>query len=68
MLWESEDLKIWHFPRSTIPDNIVYAHVVGPDPSSWGPPQAIFGGSSCNTDAHFVNLSLVFNIVSGLYS
>ncbi|KAI2623511.1 glycoside hydrolase family 16 protein [Hypomontagnella submonticulosa] len=62
MLWESQDLKLWHFPRSTIPDNIVYAHVVGPDPSSWGPPQAIFGGSSCDTDAHFFNLSLVFNI------
>ncbi|OTA81131.1 glycoside hydrolase family 16 protein [Hypoxylon sp. CO27-5] len=60
--WDSQDLKLWHFPRSTIPDDIIYGHVVGPDPSSWGPPQAIFGGSSCSPDTHFFNLSLVLNI------
>ncbi|KAI2782453.1 glycoside hydrolase family 16 protein [Daldinia loculata] len=60
--WDSEDLKLWHFPRSTIPDNIVYAHVLGPDPSTWGPPQAVFGGSSCSPDKYFFNMSLVLNI------
>ncbi|KAI1761104.1 concanavalin A-like lectin/glucanase domain-containing protein [Hypoxylon sp. FL1150] len=60
--WDSEALKIWHFPRSTIPDNIVYGHSEGPDPSTWGPPQAVFGGSSCDPDAYFFNMSLVFNI------
>ncbi|KAI1415769.1 glycoside hydrolase family 16 protein [Hypoxylon sp. FL1857] len=60
--WDSQDLKLWHFPRSTIPDNIIYGHVVGPDPSSWGPPQAVFGGSSCSPDTYFYNLSLVLNI------
>ncbi|KAI2602855.1 glycoside hydrolase family 16 protein [Hypoxylon sp. NC1633] len=60
--WDFQDLKLWHFPRSTIPDDIVYGHVIGPDPSSWGPPQAIFGGSSCNPDTYFFNMSLVFNI------
>ncbi|KAI0841828.1 glycoside hydrolase family 16 protein [Hypoxylon sp. FL0890] len=60
--WDSQDLKLWHFPRSTIPDDIVYGHVVGPDPSSWGPPQAVFGGSSCDPDTYFFNLSLVLNI------
>ncbi|KAI1468697.1 glycoside hydrolase family 16 protein [Daldinia caldariorum] len=59
--WDSEDLKLWHFPRSTIPDNIVYAHVLGPDPTTWGPPQAVFGGSSCSPDEHFFNMSLVLN-------
>ncbi|KAI0117085.1 glycoside hydrolase family 16 protein [Daldinia grandis] len=59
--WDSEDLKLWHFPRSEIPDNIVYAHVLGPDPSTWGPPQAVFGGSSCSPDQHFFNMSLVLN-------
>ncbi|KAI1393936.1 glycoside hydrolase family 16 protein [Hypoxylon trugodes] len=62
MEWGSEDLKLWHFPRSAIPDNIVYGHVVGPNPSSWGPPQAIFGGSSCSPDEFFFNMSLVLNI------
>ncbi|OTB15644.1 glycoside hydrolase family 16 protein [Daldinia sp. EC12] len=59
--WDSEDLKLWHFPRSTIPDNIVYGHVLGPDPSTWGPPQAVFGGSSCSPDKYFFNMSLVLN-------
>ncbi|KAI1461555.1 glycoside hydrolase family 16 protein [Annulohypoxylon moriforme] len=59
--WDSEDLKLWHFPRSTIPDNIIYGHVVGPDPSSWGPPHAIFGGSSCKPENYFFNMSLVIN-------
>ncbi|KAI0176071.1 concanavalin A-like lectin/glucanase domain-containing protein [Hypoxylon sp. FL1284] len=60
--WDSDALKIWHFPRSTIPDDIVYGHAVGPDPSTWGPPQAVFGGSSCDADTYFFNMSLVFNI------
>ncbi|KAI1207953.1 glycoside hydrolase family 16 protein [Annulohypoxylon truncatum] len=59
--WDSEDLKLWHFPRSTIPDDIVYGHVVGPDPSSWGPPHAVFGGSSCKPENYFFNMSLVIN-------
>ncbi|XXG94258.1 hypothetical protein Hte_000512 [Hypoxylon texense] len=59
--WDSEALKIWHFPRSAIPDNIVYGHTEGPDPSTWGPPQAIFGGSSCDPDTYFFNMSLVFS-------
>ncbi|KAI1102166.1 glycoside hydrolase family 16 protein [Jackrogersella minutella] len=62
LLWDSEDLKLWHFPRSTIPDDIIYGHVVGPDPSSWGPPQARFGGHSCSPDTYFFNLSLVLDI------
>ncbi|KAI1093551.1 glycoside hydrolase family 16 protein [Rostrohypoxylon terebratum] len=62
LLWDSEDLKLWHFPRSTIPDDITYGHVVGPDPSSWGPPHAIFGGSDCKAENYFFNMSLVINI------
>ncbi|KAH9897221.1 glycoside hydrolase family 16 protein [Xylariomycetidae sp. FL2044] len=59
--WDSEDLKLWHFPRSAIPDDIRLAPVVTPDPSSWGPPQAIFGGSGCDADNYFYNMSLVIN-------
>ncbi|KAI1498722.1 glycoside hydrolase family 16 protein [Biscogniauxia marginata] len=59
--WDSEDLKIWHFPRSAIPDDISFAPVTNPDPSTWGPPQAIFGGSSCDPDTYFFNMSLAIN-------
>ncbi|KAI5866784.1 concanavalin A-like lectin/glucanase domain-containing protein [Durotheca rogersii] len=60
--WDATALKLWHFPRSTIPDNIVYAPAVGPDPSTWGPPQAVFGGPGCDPDTYFFNLSLVLSI------
>ncbi|KAI0023066.1 glycoside hydrolase family 16 protein [Xylariomycetidae sp. FL0641] len=61
MEWTSEALKLWHFPRSTIPADITYAPVVTPNPANWGPPQAIFGGSACDADSHFFNMSLVIN-------
>ncbi|RYO76248.1 hypothetical protein DL763_010626 [Monosporascus cannonballus] len=60
--WDDEDLKVWHFPRSAIPDDIVYAGILSPAPKTWGPPQAIFGGSACDADTYFYNLSLVINI------
>ncbi|ORY65499.1 uncharacterized protein BCR38DRAFT_484914 [Pseudomassariella vexata] len=59
--WNSDGLKIWHFTRSKLPGDIVFAPIIHPDPSSWGPPQAFFGGSSCDTDSFF-NMSLVINI------
>lgn len=62
--WDDEELKIWHFPRSAIPDDIVYAGIVSPNPETWGPPQAVFGGSDCDADTYFYNLSLVINTVS----
>ncbi|EMR61696.1 putative endo- -beta- protein [Eutypa lata UCREL1] len=59
--WDDEELKIWHFPRSAIPDDIVYAGIVSPNPETWGPPQAVFGGSDCDANTYFYNLSLVIN-------
>lgn len=64
MEWDAEDIKIWHFPRSAIPIDISLAPITAPNPSSWGPPQAVFGGSSCNVDSYFYNMSLVINTVS----
>lgn len=67
MEWDDEALKIWHFPRSDIPEDIVLAGVMegtGPEPENWGPPQAVFGGSQCDADTFFYDLSLVINIVS----
>ncbi|KAI3331338.1 glycoside hydrolase family 16 protein [Ustulina deusta] len=61
MEWDSQDIKIWHFPRIAIPYDISHAPIVTPDPTRWGPPQARFGGSECNADSHFFNMSLVIN-------
>ncbi|KAK8028705.1 WSC domain [Apiospora marii] len=60
--WDSDGLKIWHFPRSAIPSDIAFAPLTSPDPASWGPPQAIFGGLGCDTDSFFFNMSLVINV------
>ncbi|KAI0555480.1 glycoside hydrolase family 16 protein [Xylaria curta] len=59
--WNSEDIKIWHFPRTAIPKDISLAPITVPDPTTWGPPQALFGGSRCDADSYFFNMSLVIN-------
>ncbi|KAI0203770.1 hypothetical protein F4808DRAFT_476169 [Astrocystis sublimbata] len=61
MEWDAEDIKIWHFARASIPEDIKTAPMTTPDPSTWGPPQARFGGSSCDAKSHFWNMSLVIN-------
>ncbi len=62
--WDDEALKVWHFARSGIPDDIVYAGDASPDPRNWGTPQAVFGGAGCDADTYFHDLSLALNIVS----
>ncbi|KAI8632159.1 glycoside hydrolase family 16 protein [Xylariaceae sp. FL1651] len=59
--WDREVIKIWHFPRSAIPEDISLAPIIKPDPATWGPPQALFGGSGCEADTYFFNMSLVIN-------
>ncbi|KAI1756956.1 glycoside hydrolase family 16 protein [Xylaria castorea] len=59
--WNSHDIRIWHFPRTAIPSDIRRAPITIPDPTTWGPPQALFGGSGCEADSHFFNMSLVIN-------
>ncbi len=55
MEWTSSAIKIWFFPRQTIPTD-----GVEPDPSTWGLPSATFtAGSTCDFDAHFRDLRIV---------
>lgn len=58
--WTDEAIKIWHFARSSIPQDITNKT---PDPSSWGLPEALFGGSTCNVDKYFKDMSIVINTV-----
>jgi hypothetical protein len=53
-------IKIWHFPRTAIPSDITNKQ---PDPSSWGQPEALFGGSTCDVDQFFNNMNIVLNMV-----
>lgn len=59
--WTDEAISVWHFARHAIPKDVVAKQ---PDPRRWGPPQASFGGSACDVDSHFDDMSIVLNIVS----
>jgi hypothetical protein len=61
MQWDAEHIRVWHFPRGGIPADIEAGE---PQPESWGLPQAVFGGPSCEVDDYFKDMSLVINIVS----
>ncbi|KAF3767719.1 family 16 glycoside hydrolase [Cryphonectria parasitica EP155] len=57
--WTSDILRIWHFARGGIPQDIIDQQ---PNPSNWGTPQALFGTDSCDVSTHFANMSIVLNI------
>ncbi|KAB5518842.1 hypothetical protein GE09DRAFT_1155531 [Coniochaeta sp. 2T2.1] len=57
--WTDEAIKIWNFPRTAIPADITNKQ---PDPSSWGLPQALFGGSTCDVDRFFNDMNIVINM------
>lgn len=63
MDWTSDAIRIWHFPRGSIPQDIVNK---APDPSGWGTPQALFGGGtglySCDVETSFANMNIVINL------
>jgi hypothetical protein len=58
MEWTSEAIKVFFFPRSSIPSDISSG---SPDTSTWGPPVASFSGSGCDIDSHFTNHNIVFD-------
>ncbi|KAJ9150207.1 Mixed-linked glucanase [Pleurostoma richardsiae] len=57
--WTDDTIKVWHFPRNAIPVDIV---LKVPDPSGWGEPEALFGGSTCDVDTFFNDMSIVLTM------
>lgn len=58
--WTSEQISVWFFPRSKIPQDI---NSQNPTPQNWGQPVARFvGGDSCSIDKNFANHNIVFDI------
>jgi hypothetical protein len=55
-LWGSNGIKIWFFPRSKIPKDILSGGE--PQPKGWGTPNADFEGS-CEFDKHFRDQKIV---------
>lgn len=60
MEWDSDYIRLWHFPRGAIPADI---EAKKPDPKKWGLPQALLGGSKCDVDTFYSNMNIVINIV-----
>jgi hypothetical protein len=56
--WTSEAIGIWFFPRGSVPSDVTSG---SPNPSSWGLPQAKFGGSGCDVGSHFRDQKIVIN-------
>ena len=58
-LWDSDGIKVWHFPRTAIPEDITNK---APNPDSWGTPAAFWSSSSCDVTNHFYDHTLTFDI------
>lgn len=58
--WTSDFIRVFFFPRHSIPSDLSSAASV-PDPSSWGNPVAAFSGDGCDIDAHFQEHRIVFD-------
>ena len=64
MDWTSDYIKIWFFPRGSIPDDITTGW---PNPCNWGKPVQYFQG--CDIDANFKDHQIVIdNTFCGAWS
>ncbi|EMC92043.1 glycoside hydrolase family 16 protein [Baudoinia panamericana UAMH 10762] len=64
MEWRNAGIRIWFFPRSSIPSDIPtdVSNTTAPDPSSWDEPLADFPSTHCDMSSHFQNQSIIANI------
>lgn len=57
-LWDSNGIRIWHFARSDIPQDISAGN---PNPSGWGTPAAVIAPAKCDM-TKFHDHNLIINI------
>ncbi|KAJ7805985.1 glycoside hydrolase family 16 protein [Mycena olivaceomarginata] len=51
-------IKIWHFPRTSIPGDIT---AKTPNPANWGKPVAFWSSSTCDIASHFQDQVITFD-------
>jgi len=52
MLWDSDGVAMWYFPRGSVPSDISISNA-SPDPTTWGEASAWYPASSCNPSTAF---------------
>lgn len=65
MEWRSAGIRVWFFPRASIPADLASnstASTSAPDPSTWPEALADFPSTDCNISNHFRNASIIANI------
>ncbi|KAI9676425.1 MAG: hypothetical protein M1817_000582 [Caeruleum heppii] len=63
MEWRSAGIRIWFFPRSSIPPSLdPSSPAPNPDPSTFGTPLADYPSTDCDINKHFRNQSIVANV------
>jgi hypothetical protein len=59
LLWNSDGIRIWHFERQSIPNDV---HSSNPDPDSWSPPVAFLSVDNCTVNSFFSPQRLILDI------
>lgn len=59
LLWDSDGLKIWHFERQSIPQDVNSGN---PNPDSWPTPKTRLSTNNCSVDSFFSPQSIILDI------
>jgi len=59
MDWRSTGIRVWTFPRSNIPADILAGN---PTTANWPLPDFDFGGSQANIPSHFNQHQIIFDL------